>query len=197
MDPSRLKDVPRRCRLGALGLALAFTLTACGADSDSAATAPTKDTDPASASDEAQPDDSQSDDSQPAEAGTGHGSATAQIGGLTFEFSPRMCIVGEDDMVVYGPGSNTATGEIAFLDIDLTAYEGSYAGGVDIELGTDQPMTSPDDFYTLDPSFDNTGFTLSVQGRSFTVEGLYQAHGDAPLPEGDSAHGIVEVDCGG
>ncbi len=186
MKVSRLTGTRQRYRLGALTLALPLVLTACSTEPGTVATTPSEDAAPPS-----------SVESPSAEANAVGESATFQIAGNTFEFSPTTCIVGEDDILAQGAGTNIHTGEIAFLDLDFTAYEGSYVGGADIELGTDQPFTSSDDYYRLDPLVDDTGFVLSVDGESFTVEGTFYGHGTAPLPEGTSAQGTLQLRCEG
>lgn len=188
MDASGLKDIPHHYRLGAFVLALPLVLTGCSTEPGTAATPPSRDTAPSSSS---------FDDSSSAEVATGEASATFQIAGSTFEFSPTLCIVGEEDIVAQGAGTNIQTGEIAFLDADFTTYEGSYVGGADIELGTDQPFTSPDDYYRLDPLVNDEGFDLSVTGASFTVEGTFYGQGAAQLPNGDAAQGTLQVSCEG
>ncbi|MFC7789402.1 hypothetical protein ACU045_10525 [Microbacterium sp. MAHUQ-60] len=185
MDASRFTSA-RLHRLAALALAFPLALTACSAPHSPASTSPADESTSASAV-----------ESPPAAAATGDAGATFRIGGDTFEFSPMTCLVGEEDIVVQGPGRNTGNGEIAFLDVDLTAYEGSHVGGADIELGTDRPFTSPDDFYRLDALVDDAGFALSLDGESFTVDGTFYGHGSARLPDGDSAPGVLTVRCDG
>lgn len=188
MDASRLTDSPHLYRLGALTLALPLMLTGCSTEPGTATTPPPENTAPSSTS---------SDDSSPAEVAAGDASATFQIAGSTFEFSPTTCIMGEEDIVAQGAGTNIQTGEIAFFDVDFTAYEGSYVGGADIELGTDQPFTSPDNYYRLDPLVNDAGFILSIKGESLTVEGTFYGYGAAPLPDGDSAQGTLQLRCEG
>ncbi len=185
MAASRPKDPPQLCRLGALALVLPFVLTACGAEPGTAVTSPTKQTSPSTV------------DSRPAAPDAGNAGAAFHIAGIAFEFSPTICLVDQGDIVVLGPGRNTRTGEIAFLDVDFTTFEGRVVGGADIELGTDRPLTSPDDFYRLDTAFDDADFAISVEGRSFTAEGNFRAHGAAPLPDGGAAPGVLQVRCAG
>lgn len=173
------------CGLAVLALVLSFVLTACGTTSGAESASPSAETDPPST------------ESQPAEESAGDASAILQVAGDSFAFSPAICIVGEEDIVVQGAGSSTQTGEVAFLDVDFTAYDGGYVGGADIELGTDQPFTSPDDFYRLDPLVDDTGFMLSMDGQAFTVEGAFTTHGAALSAPGGAPHGVLQVSCDG
>ena len=172
--------------MGILALTFLFVVTACGAEQDTAASAPSDQDTPAT-----------SEESGAAEATTTQADASFEIGGNSYEFSPTTCIVGEEDIVVQGAGNEVQSGELAFLDVDLTSYEESYAGGADIELGTDQPFTSSEDLYRLDTLFDDTNFALSIAGTSFTVEGTFYADGAAQLPEGNTAQGVLQVRCGG
>lgn len=186
MDAVRLRTFPRLWRLGIIAVALPLALTACSSSSEGG-TPPVADDMSSDVSVEAPPVDAES----------GRAEASAQIDGLSFGFSLSMCLVGDEDILVQGAGSNDQTGEIAFLDIDFTAYDASYVGGVDVELGVDRPFTSPDDVYRLTTEFDATGFTVTVTGTSAIIEGVFYGQGTARSSSGAGSPGTVHVQCDG
>lgn len=184
---------PRAAIVPALAPALALFISACGGGSTAATPAATATSQPPV------PADSHATPTPPPQqdqAADAVASATFRVAGESFDFSLAMCMVSEEDILVKGPGRNSASGELAYLDVDFTAYEGSYAGGVSVDLGTDQPFTSPDDTYRLDPLFDSAGFGLTIVGESATVEGAFHGYGSASL-DGGSSHGVLEVRCDG
>lgn len=185
MEASRSTRLASLRTLGVVALTLPLLLSACSSEPGATSASPSSDgADPGVET----PTSTEPEVTEPAAGATA--AATVTIGADTFEFSPTTCLVGLEDIVVQGPGSNTQTGELAFLDIDFVSYEGEVMGGVDVELGTDQPFTSPDDYFRLDTYSDSRGFTLAVTGESFTAEGQFRAN-----PEGSSSAGTIAVRC--
>lgn len=186
MKNSRQKTLSHRSSLGALAVIFSLGVTACGTDTETSPTPPEDSTD---ASSSVEPSISSSAEQQ---------SATFAIGEELFEFSPTLCILSDEDVMVQGPGTHTQTGEMAFLDVDFTSFDGDFVGGADIELGTDEPFTSPDAFYRLDPLVNKEGFELTVEGGHFTAEGLFFAHDlDSSSVAADGAdRGVLQVQCG-
>lgn len=186
MNNSRKKSFSPLSGLGVLAVMLLLGLTACGTAAETSPTPPEVGTDAPSFV-------------EPSTSNSGElTSATFAIGEEVFEFSPTLCMLGEEDVMVQGPGTNTQTGEVAFLDVDFTSFDGDFVGGADIELGTDEPFTSPDEFYRLDPLFNNEGFALTIENGHFTAEGLFFAHdlaGSSFVAEG-ADRGVLQVQCG-
>ncbi|NLA64353.1 MAG: hypothetical protein GX862_00130 [Leucobacter sp.] len=79
------------------------------------------------------------------ETASGRYTATLSAGDREFTFAPSTCIINDEDVVVSGPGADDATGEPAFLSIDLYTATEPYQGEVRVDLGTDQEFESSDD----------------------------------------------------
>lgn len=192
MDVSRIARAPYVLGLGALVLTLPLLLTGCALQEPS-----TDASGPGAGSDASADAGTTGSETESSGTGAADGTAIFRIGEELFAFSPTLCTVSEEDILVQGPGANAATGEIAFLDVDFTTFDGEVVGGADIKLGTDRPFTSPDDYYRLDPLFDGEGFTLTIDGRSFQADGAFHRHG-AESSGGDSAgSGVLTVQCDG
>lgn len=186
METFRNQHVLTLSGLCVLTLTLAVLMTGCATES---APAPNP---PANAGNTPAPEESST-----TSEGNGSNNAHFHIGEMSFEFTPTLCILSDEDVMVQGPGTHTQTGEVAFLDVDFTIFEGDFVGGADIELGIDEPFSSPDDFYRLDPLVNDEGFDLIVEGGSATAQGLFYLHNleGVSLRGDDVGQGVIEVSC--
>ena len=98
-------------------------------------------------------------------------------------------MITEDDILVEAGGKNDETGDPAFLSIDMN-LGAQTTGEIRVNLGTDNPFESTDDFYT---AFFGDGYDGTIDAKfpkaSFTGT-FYVSTGDV-LGVGD-----VEVTCG-
>ncbi|MDO5676170.1 MAG: hypothetical protein Q4G35_01545 [Propionibacteriaceae bacterium] len=189
MESSRTKPTQTSRSVIVFAFMLPLLLASCSSTGEEAPTSPS----PRGETEAPSAAESQPDAAQPSDADSG--SATFQIADESFEFSLTTCLIREEDILAQGPGSNTQDGGIAFLDVDFTQYDGDFVGGADIELGTDRPITSPDDFYRLDPLFNNEGFEATVNADTFVAEGMFVAHGQTSLPVETANSGTLTVSC--
>lgn len=190
MESSRTKPVQTSRSIITLALMLPLLLTSCSSTGEEAPTTPApRGEAEAPSTNESQPDATQS-------SGADSGRATFQIADESYEFSLTTCLISEEDILAQGPGTNAQDGGIAFLDVDFTQYDGGFVGGADIELGTDRPFTSPDDFYRLDPLFNSEGFEVTVNADTVVAEGMFVAHGQTSIPAETANRGTLTVSCG-
>ncbi|WP_168625640.1 hypothetical protein [Cryobacterium sp. BB307] len=123
----------------------------------------------------------------------GGATATAAVDAKTFTFAPTLCAIDADDVLVRGPGKDDSTGEPVFLDIDLTNLSDAAFGGVRIELGTDQPFDTSDEFFVAHITEDED---FSLDARAGNPSSM-DFSADFRHATGTSAgHGAVEVRCG-
>ncbi|MEO9095348.1 MAG: hypothetical protein ABI255_06955 [Microbacteriaceae bacterium] len=117
----------------------------------------------------------------PANAGTA--TATLVMEGQSFTFSPTLCMVGDEDALVSGPGVDDGSQEPAYLDIDFYRIDLSWGGEVRVDLGTDRAMTSSDRFYSI----------RIGQNDEYMVQ---QVEHDNVAGETESGEGTLTVTCG-
>lgn len=130
----------------------------------------------------------------PAVDAPGASTATLVMDGQSFTFSPTICMAGDEDAVVSGPGLDDGSQEPAFLDLDFYRVDVSWGGGVRINLGTDQPMTSSDRFYSIRVGESDDYMVQQVghdEGTELMVEGIVRDGGEAEL-----GVGTLTVSCG-
>lgn len=94
-----------------------------------------------------------------------------------------------DDVVAHGPGGGTEE-EKAFLQVDVTQITGDPVGGFDITLGADTMFSSSEESYQLDAVYGDSGFSITVEDRSFVIEGRARAYDGS-----DAGPGVLRADC--
>ena len=101
------------------------------------------------------------------------------MAGQSFSFMTS-CAVGEEDILIHGPGSDDDSGELAYLSLDFTTLDGSRHGEVRIDLGTDQQFVSSDDIYVsfIGPEHE---FMIMYNGGSTDIQSQYQTGGGTPI----------------
>lgn len=169
---------------GAVAVATALLLTGCApaAQSNDAAVSDRSPASDASASTSAEEKESEVGD--PAQH-----TATLVMAGQSFTFSPTVCMLEDDAVLVYGPGIDDDSQDPAFLDIDLTS-EGSFTHGeVRIELGTNQQFDSRDEFFVAFAGGVDD-FELTYDDASLTFTGEFRFAGDGQL-----GPGTIQVGC--
>lgn len=112
------------------------------------------------------------------------------MAGQSFTFSPTMCVLDDEEVMVYGPGADDDSSDPAFLDIGLYS-EGDFTHGeVRIELGTDQQFDSREEFFVaFAGGLDD--FELTYDDDSLVFDGEFRFAGDGQL-----GPGTVQVNCG-
>lgn len=173
----------------AAALLLPILLASCSSTGEEEPTSPSSEVETeAPSADASQPDVAGS-------AGPANGSASFQMADESFEFSLTTCLISGEDVLAQGPRSNGQDGEIAFLDVDLTRYDGEFSGGVHLELGTDRPFTSSDDVYILESSYNDEGFDVTTSSGTAVVEGMFVAYGQTAFEPGAANKGTLTVNC--
>lgn len=132
-------------------------------------------------------------DDSAAEA-AGASTATLLMDGQSFTFSPTICMSGDEDVLVSGPGVDDGSQEPAFLDVDFYRVDLFWGGGVRVNLGTDQPMTSSDRFYSITVGASDDYMVEQVENdddAELMVEGIVRDNGEAEL-----GVGTLTVSCG-
>lgn len=119
----------------------------------------------------------------------GNHTATFTMAGRSFTFSPTMCLVTDEDVLVSGPGIDDDSKEPAHFDVDLYADGALRAGGVRIDLGTDKPRSSSDDFYAASIGSGEDYMILDEDG-TFVLEASFRARGGEPIGTGE-----FRIDC--
>lgn len=141
------------------------------------------------AAEESAADEADDQETEDANEGPAPATATATLEGESFTFSPSTCMITQEDILVEAGGKNEETGDPAFLSIDMNLGDQT-TGEIRIELGTDNPFESTDDFYT---AFFGDGYEGTIDAKfpqaSFT--GIFHVSGGDVLSTGD-----VEVTCG-
>lgn len=101
------------------------------------------------------------------------------MAGQSFSFMTH-CSIGEEDILIHGPGSDDDSGELAFLSVDFTTVDGSRHGTVRVDLGTDQQFVSSDDIYVshIGPEYE---YMIMYNGGSTDIESQYLANGETPI----------------
>lgn len=132
----------------------------------------------------------EADATSPSSTGGANGSATLSVAGREFSFDLAVCGVHDGEVVVGGPGTETGAGGPAYLDGDTVMLDGAVYGEFRVEIGTDQPFDSTDDFIALGNS---AGGDLSL-----TDDGAdHRAVGSAWAADGGSlGEGTLLFSCG-
>ncbi|WP_232819049.1 hypothetical protein [Homoserinimonas sp. OAct 916] len=129
----------------------------------------------------------------PVDAADGAHTATLVLDGQSFTFSPTTCMSGDEDVLVSGPGVDDGSQEPAFLDIDFVRVDLGWDGEVRIDLGTDQPMSTTERFYSIRVGGDDdhsVGQVAFDDVAELRVDGIVREGGEAELGEG-----TLEVTC--
>ncbi len=129
----------------------------------------------------------------PGDAVGGAHTATLVLDGQSFTFSPTTCMSGDEDVLVSGPGVDDGSQEPAFLDIDFVRVDLGWDGEVRIDLGTDQPMSTTERFYSIRVGGDDdhsVGQVAFDDVAELRVGGIVRDGGEAELGEG-----TLEVTC--
>lgn len=118
------------------------------------------------------------------EAAGGEGSRTATLtmDGQSFTFTLNSCLLSDGDALVSGPGADDS-GELAFLDVDYYDTSEVSGGQVRVELGTDQPFSSSDRFYSMG-DVSSEGDSIQAEGRELTITAEVLENGDTSLGSG-------------
>ncbi len=126
--------------------------------------------------------DVQEETQEEAPAAEGSGKVTMVMAGQSFTFSATTCLIGDDDILVMGPGADDESGEPAFLDLDLATVDNLKHGEIRVELGTDAPLTSTDQFYmtTIAPDHEY-GIMYDGDGKGLVVDANYLAANGVPI----------------
>lgn len=145
---------------------------------------------PSSAVEGAAVGSAEADATSPSSTGGANGSATLSVAGREFSFDLAVCGVHDGEVVVGGPGTETGAGGPAYLDGDTVMLDGAVYGEFRVEIGTDQPFDSTDDFIALGNS---AGGDLSL-----TDDGAdHRAVGSAWAADGGSlGEGTLLFSCG-
>lgn len=136
----------------------------------------------------APPETSVHDQNQPPQQATS-GIAELVMAGESFTFTPAMCIISENDVVIHGPGVGNESGEPAYLDIDIVSIDGVPAGGLRINLGATGLFQSTDNFYSYSFAFEND-YGMTYGGNTFFFQADFYAGGVENL-----GPGTLTVDC--
>lgn len=128
------------------------------------------------------PENPAPDQNQPPQQ-TASGVAELMMAGESFTFTPAVCIISENDVVIHGPGVGNESGEPAYLDIDIVNIDDVLAGGVRVNLGATGQFQSTDDFYSYDFAFDNN-YGMTYGGHNFFFEANFYAGGEENLGPG-------------
>lgn len=121
--------------------------------------------------------------------------ATVEVDGKTYEFELTQCLISAEDLLVYGPGSESGTEEDAFLSIDFATTEGRYTGGVTVSLGVTESFASSDDEYSMETTMNPEGFQLQTDEKSFSVQGMFYPLGSLAQDGTEPMQGSVRGDC--
>lgn len=133
-------------------------------------------------------DEAESGSDEPAGANKGFAHVETPAGSWTFGLT--MCHVSDTDVLVHGPGENSATGEVAYLDIDFFADGSSMSGGLAVELGVDEQFVTSDNSWTSDIHGEG-GYSLELTDYGLLLKSEYRFDGS---PAGT---GYLVVDCTG
>ncbi|HRQ01152.1 MAG TPA: hypothetical protein PK781_11975 [Terrimesophilobacter sp.] len=101
------------------------------------------------------------------------------MAGQSFSFMTS-CSVGEEDILIHGPGSDDDSGEPAYLSVDFTTVDGSRHGTVRIDLGTDQQFVSSDNIFVSNIGPDHE-YMIMYNAGSTDIESQYLANGENPI----------------
>lgn len=156
--------------LAAVAILSTFLLVGCAAES----TAP-----PASTPDDVTLTEQEEETTPEA---TSRGDVTVVMAGQSFTFTATTCMITAEDVLVGGPGVDDESDDPAYLDIDFATIGSFKTGEVRINLGTDAPMTTTDEFYVgmigSDHEYqmiyhdDGTGFELETNFLAGTGVGI-------------------------
>lgn len=163
---------------GAFALATALLLTGC-ADAVEAPQNAAPDTAgaPAAGDDEQQP---------AADAG----SVQVSVDGREFAFTIKSCARYQDsEMEVSGPGGETTSDVPSYFDGGLMEMDSTPSGEFRINIGTDQPFDSTDDFLSIGDSAGG-GVSVDRDGDDYVVTAAsWDAQGS------DLGQGTVRITC--
>lgn len=175
----------------AIGLAAVFLLAGCAAEAAPAAPGPDEvANEQGDASSEVETTDDAAGANSTEDTSATPGSASVTLAGQSFTFDIDMCMIGEDDLLIAGPGRDDDSGQLAYFDLDfvMMSTDDPY-GEARIEIGTDQPLTSTDEFLAM----------WVGEGRNYAVafgSGFLQADGDFLSANGSPVGpGTIVVDC--
>lgn len=76
-----------------------------------------------------------------------NGTAVVSMAGQSFTFDLAMCSFNDEDVLVHGPGSDDDSGDVAYLDIDLSRVDSFLNGELRIDLGVDERFASSDEIF--------------------------------------------------
>lgn len=159
----------RPLRATILGSALVVLLVGCGVVAPFDGTGP----EPGNPGESGAPDVASE---APSPDPTGGGvPAVLTLTGQSFTFDVT-CMISDGDTLIYGPGRDDDSGELAYLDVDLYLLDGWTGGEVRIDLGTDQQFVSSDSIYTSNVGPDHEYAIMYDPGRT-TIESQYAASG--------------------
>lgn len=188
-----LRDL-RTCRAALPGAAIALTavflLAGCAAESAPSAPVPGEAGDSGSAGMDEATSAGQNSDVAAEGPAAGSGSASVTLTGQSFTFEIDMCMIGEDDVLIAGPGRDDDSGEPAYFDLDfvMMSTDDQY-GEVRINLGTDQPLASTDQFLAMWIG-EGRDSAVSFGSGSLQADGEFLAANGSPV-----GPGAIVVDC--
>src|SRR5690554_4143487 len=170
-----------RPALAAVAILSTFLLASCAAES----AAP-----PASTPDDVKLTEQESQGETSSET-TSQGDVTVVMAGQSFTFTTTLCMITDDDVLVGGPGVDDESNDPAYLDIDFATLGSTKTGEVRINLGTDAPMTSTDEFYVAFVDSDHEyELVYDDDGNGFELRADFIAATGSPI-----GSGTVEVSC--
>jgi len=119
------------------------------------------------------------------------GEVTVTMAGQSFTFATTLCLITSDDALVGGPGADDESGDPAYLDIDFVKVGSFMTGEVRINLGTDAPLTTTDEFYVAMVGSDHE-YQMVIQddGNGFELQADFRAGTGSPI-----GPGTVNVSC--
>ena len=120
---------------------------------------------------------------------TGNHAATLTMAGQSFTFSPTMCMITDEDVLVSGPGIDDDSKEPAYFDIDLYADGSLRAGEARIDLGADQQFSSSDSFYSAQVGSGHEYMIMDDDG-TFVLEAAFRASSGESIGTGE-----FRIDC--
>jgi len=174
-----MTTLPLRPGLAAVAILSTFLLAGCAAES---AAPPASTPDDTLTKPESQ--ETSSEASTP-------GDATVVMAGQSFTFTTTLCMITDDDVLVGGPGIDDESADPAYLDIDFSTLGSLKSGEVRINLGTDAPMTSTDEFYVAFVDSDHEyQLIYHNDGNGFELEANFQASNGVPI-----GPATVEISC--
>lgn len=105
------------------------------------------------------------------------------LGAEIFDFSPVFCMLGDEDILAHGPGRNTETQQVAYLDVDITTIDSHKYGEVRIDLGVEEQFSSSDEFIV---SFINSeeNYLIAYEGNQVQITSVFYQEDTASLGEG-------------